>query len=249
MNGRSLAEGGRHVIDLPGIARYEASAHALAIMPAAGMPLAEAERLQRGAPAAAQWLLRGCAPLHAAAVHTAQGAIVIAGRSASGKSTIAALFHQRGYGVLADDLTALQLLEGRPVALPGYAGITLWGDALARMGFAAGEDVRVHPELDKYVVTPVTPCTDRPVLLRAIFLLAAHGDPAVKVEAVTGVEKFQIVGHHTYNTRLTDALASRDAFFALSAAIAAAVPVWRIRRPRQVWTAEQIADQIERRIG
>ena len=80
-------------------------------------------------------------------------------------------------------------------------------------------------------------------------LLAVHNESAVKVEVVTGMQKFQVIGHNTYNTRLTDALVNRDAFFALSSAIAASVPVWRIRRPRRIWTAEQIADRIEGLLG
>lgn len=170
---------------------------------------------------------------------------MIAGRSTIGKSTIAALLRQRCYGVLADDLTGLQVIENRPMALPGYAGITLWGDAMQRLGFAAGDYQRVHPELDKYVITPETPCTDQPTPLRALFLLSVHNEPTVTVEAITGMQKFQVIGHNTYNTRLTEALVERDAFFSLSAAIAASVPVWRIRRPRRIWTAEEIADRIE----
>ncbi len=205
----------------------------------------DAARLQRGAPLASHLLLRDIAPLHASAVQTVSGAVLIAGHSASGKSTIAAVLHQRGYGVLADDLTGLQLMDGAPVALPGYAGVTLWGDAMTRLGFDPDAYPRVHPELDKYVVTPETACTDQPVPVRAIFLLSVHNEPEVKVEAVTGMQKFQVIGHNTYNTRLTDALVSRDTFFALCAAIAATVPVWRIRRPRRIWTAEPIADRIE----
>ena len=157
--------------------------------------------------------------------------------------------HQRGYGILTDDLTGLQLVAGRPVVLPGYAGVTLWGDAMARLGFALDSYQQVHPELDKYVVTPETPSSDQPWPVCAIILLSVHNEVNVQVEAVTGIEKFQIVGHCCYNTRLTDALVSRAAFFALSAAIAATVPVWRIRRPRRLWTAEQLADQIEGLLG
>jgi hypothetical protein len=241
--------GDRYLIELPGIAHYAVSREAVTIVLAADAQMMDARRLQRGAPAAAQHLLRGDAPLHAATLHAPQGAVVIAGRSASGKSTVAAALYQRGYGILADDLTCLHLLAGQPAVLPGYAGVTLWSDAAVRLGISIAASDRVHPALDKYVVTPEMPCTDQPVPLRAIFLLSVYNAPAVTVEAVTGVEKFQIIGHHTYNTRLTDALVSRDAFFALSAAIATSVPVWRIRRPRQAWTAEQIADQIERCIG
>lgn len=190
-------------------------------------------------------LLGGIAPLHASALEAAGKSILIAGHSASGKSTLASLFYQRGFRLLADDLTGVKQVSGQPMALPGYAGATIWGDAMVRLGYDATTYRKVHPELDKYVVTPETPSIDQPVPLGVIFLLSVHNQPKVTVEAVTGMEKFQVVGHNTYNTRLTDALVQRDTFFALSAAIAASVPVWRIRRPRGIWTAEEIAAQIE----
>lgn len=236
-------------IDLTGVVRYLVSRDAVQVDQIGDIALEDAHRLQRGAPLAAQLLLRGIAPLHAAAVRTDAGAVLIAGRSASGKSTMAALMAQRGHGVLSEDLTGLELQAGQAVVVPGYAGVTLWRDVMVRLGYAVDAYQPVHPELDKYVVTPAAPCTDRPVPVRAIFVLTVRNDPAMTIGSITGMEKFQIIGHNTYNTRLTDALVSRDAFFALSTALAASVPVWQIRRPRGVWTAEQIADRVESLLG
>ncbi len=86
---------------------------------------------------------RGVATLHAAAVATEAGAVMLLGRSGIGKSSLAAALVERGYPLLADDVTGVMLdAGGRPVALPAFAHQRLWGhpgrDALARAGAVEG---------------------------------------------------------------------------------------------------------------
>jgi hypothetical protein len=50
---------------------------------------------------------RGCVHLHAAAVETSSGVIALAGRSHSGKSTVAAAAVLAGYRYVADEVTAI----------------------------------------------------------------------------------------------------------------------------------------------
>lgn len=232
-------------LTLPGIVSYKVTAETIQVMEIAAGGQAEALRLQRGAPTAAHLLLRGVAPLHAAALATPLGSLLIAGSSASGKSTLAALLHQRGYPVLADDIAGLEMAGGQPVVLPGYAGVTVWGDVLPHLGLDPSAGVQVHPELDKYRITPDKPDSKDPQPVRLLVLLSQHNNLDITVEPVTGVEKFHIISRYMYNTRLTDALVSRDFFFALSASIAASVPVYCARRPHRRWTGEQLADYIE----
>ena len=65
---------------------------------------------------------RGLLTLHAAAVATEAGAVLLLGTSGSGKSSLAAALGERGYPLLADDVTGVVLDTGqRPVALPAFA--------------------------------------------------------------------------------------------------------------------------------
>ena len=62
---------------------------------------------------------RGVATLHAASVATKAGAVLLLGRSGIGKSSLAAALVERGYPLLADDVTGVTLdAGGRPVVLP-----------------------------------------------------------------------------------------------------------------------------------
>lgn len=73
---------------------------------------------------------RGVMPLHAAAVKSPAGAVLLLGHSGHGKSTLAAALVERGYALLADDVTGLVVRDGRVTALPSFASLRLWKQTL-----------------------------------------------------------------------------------------------------------------------
>jgi hypothetical protein len=69
--------------------------------------------------------LLGREPLHAAAVACGKSAVLLAGESGTGKSTLASRLMLAGCGFLADDVTALSLQNGRLLAHPGPGVMSL----------------------------------------------------------------------------------------------------------------------------
>jgi len=65
--------------------------------------------------------LRGLHVIHASAVSIGDGAVALAGASGVGKSTLAAELARAGHPMLADDVLALRLEHGVPVAEPGVS--------------------------------------------------------------------------------------------------------------------------------
>jgi energy-coupling factor transporter ATP-binding protein EcfA2 len=65
--------------------------------------------------------LRGLHVIHASAVAFDDGAIALAGASGAGKSTLAAELARAGHPMLAEDVLALRLEQGSPVAEPGVS--------------------------------------------------------------------------------------------------------------------------------
>lgn len=76
------------------------------------------------------FLLRawGRLALHASCVRIGDGAVLLAGPPAAGKSTTAAALAARGASVLSDDLTALSTDEERTLAWPAFDHLRLWPD-------------------------------------------------------------------------------------------------------------------------
>ena len=83
----------------------------------------------------------GSLVLHASAVATDHGAVVFAGVSGCGKSSLAAEFARRGDAVMADDFVLFRERGMEFVVLPAYPGLRLWPDsaeALAEPGSLLG---------------------------------------------------------------------------------------------------------------
>lgn len=94
---------------------------------------------------------RGLLPLHACCVRVGAKAVAFAGDSGAGKSTLALGLSERGYPLMADDVTAVdtQAPDG-PTALPGFPRLKLWHDALARAGRSTDDLEEVRPDQGKY---------------------------------------------------------------------------------------------------
>ena len=65
-------------------------------------------------------------PFHASAVRVGNAAACFLGPSGAGKSTLAAAFLRMGYGVVVDDVLAIEWPGNRPHVVPGYPEIRLW---------------------------------------------------------------------------------------------------------------------------
>ena len=81
---------------------------------------------------------RGLLVLHASGVSLKDGAALFSGASGSGKSSLAAVFHQRGHQVAADDVVALEVKQDTSLVLPAIPQLKLWPDTAT----ALGDDIR-----------------------------------------------------------------------------------------------------------
>lgn len=77
--------------------------------------------------------LRGVICLHASAVSMGGKAIAFVGVEGAGKSTIAALFAQKGHAVLSDDIVALLEREDSFYVPPAYPFLNLWPRSFAML--------------------------------------------------------------------------------------------------------------------
>lgn len=171
---------------------------------------------------------RGALPLHAASVDLGGSAVVVAGVSHAGKSTLAAALAARGHRLLAEDASCLQRGVGRWEAWPGASFLRLRPDVVADLGaertFAGVPsrplgDGRVELEL----VEGRGDGAGVPVA--AVVLPRAADAPAV--EAVPGPEALRDLWAVSH--RLPDA-AERTRVFGALADLIREVPVLRLGR-------------------
>lgn len=141
---RVHVEGGGWFVVEPGAGRVT--------VPRDAEPVRREERLW-GLPAQLCLLARGDLPLHAASVAVDGRAVLLAGPSRAGKTTLAAAATAAGWRLLSEDLSCVRL-GTPPVVLPGPASLRVRRDVARRLDLAGHErwdlgDDRLHVALDR----------------------------------------------------------------------------------------------------
>ena len=185
---------------------------------------------------------RGVLTLHAAAVKTEAGAALLFGRGGIGKSSLAAALVERGYPLVADDVTGVVPgAEGRPVALPAFPRQRLWAHTLDNMGWRGRAQRRVRADMDKYWL-PAQLAGAEPLPVCAAFVLT--GGDRFAIEPVPLEAAFWLLCMYTHRRRIMVALGQRRAHFQAAIALARRVPVARVTRPWQPFQLDELADRV-----
>ena len=114
---------------------------------------------------------RGSLVLHACTVNIDDHAVAFLGFSGSGKSSIAAALHTRGYGVLTDDVTVVELIDDHPIVHPGFPQLKLDLESAAALGFDVDGIQFIDAVDEKFGYHLDNGFTDRPLPLGRMYVL------------------------------------------------------------------------------
>jgi hypothetical protein len=199
-------------------------------VPSIALPEAEdtvrrEERLW-GIPSVVAFLHRGDTPLHAAAVEVNGDAVLLAGPSRFGKTTLAAGFHGAGFRILAEDLCCLRAGPDAAV-VPGPAMLRLRRDVADALRLPAVERVGEDEDRIHLALGGEARGDCAPVPIRGIVLLreSTNGLSLERVPAAEAIPELW-----TLSFRLPTE-ADRARCFKDVAGLADAVPVWNLARP------------------
>jgi hypothetical protein len=186
---------------------------------------------------------RGLLVLHANAVATPRGVVVIGGESGAGKSTTLAALLGRGCRMLSDDVTALRpgAAPGLVEVVPGAAQTHLAEDAADVLGYAV-DPAQLQPWRRMKAAIPthggMAPQAGR---LRALYLLRLSPGDDVAVTAAAGGVKFRVLQDCLYGPMFAE---EHPALFPLMSAVAVTVPFFLLERPAGRWSVGEVADAI-----
>lgn len=189
---------------------------------------------------------RGLLPLHGSAIATSGGAVIFAGASGNGKSTLAGAFHLRGYQVLSDDVSAITLRDTVPVIVPSYPRLMLWTDAVERLGVAHSKLRRARTQLEKFHYRLEHPHLPMEYPLRAVYLLTPSNSPDIAITPLTGFDKIQTLTDNTYRGQFLTGMQLTAQHFRQIAAIAAHAMVARVSRPHNTYQLDELVDMLQR---
>ena len=117
----------------------------ITISPAPGADLALVRLYLVGKVLATLLYQRGLLVLHASAVEVDGQAVCFIGNCHFGKSSLAASLHRSGCGVVADDVTAVDLRASRPFAIPAFPQLKVDPAVAGMLGYDSQTLVELHP--------------------------------------------------------------------------------------------------------
>jgi hypothetical protein len=231
--GRFLVRGGAEVI----------------VQPIPGIVLEELETFLVGAVAGIILHQRRVLPLHASCVAIGGRAIVLAGPSGLGKSTLAAALAGNGATLLSDDISAITFHGAAPPRIAqGAIGLRLWPDAKAALGMEAMPWLpirRDHPKL----VSPVSSQEREPCELSTVIRLLGGNSAEPGIRRRYGPSAVAPMTEMVYRARLGRMLGCQEALFLSLMRIADTVPVFELRRPSGVDRIGQSVDWVLSVVG
>lgn len=119
---------------------------------------------------------RGVLPIHGATIAIDGEAVILAGPSGIGKSTLADAFARRGHVVLSDDVSPVQVGAQGALVLPSVRRIRLWRDAIDNARWDSGALEQCREGLEKYSRSLKDQPPLGPLPSRAIFHLRRQWD-------------------------------------------------------------------------
>jgi hypothetical protein len=193
-----------------------------------GTELSAAGALFTGPVQGVLWHQRGLLPLRASSIVVDDGrALILAGPSAMGKSTLAAMFAVKGHAVLADGICVLRASDAGEISVqPGNPRLRLWHDALERLGLSADGASRIGSDREVFLVDLGQDAVHEPRKPAAVILLTHRGSGALTTERLRGQHAVGALDYVVQARRAARALGCGANIFAALTRLAAAVPVW-----------------------
>lgn len=133
---------------------------------------------------------QGKASIHCSCVADKDGAILISGRSGSGKSTMTTAFLKAGYTLVADDMTVVAPDDtGKICALPAFPYQKLCRDAAENGGMDLKKLIYIDENKDKFLIPYKGTFPTEPIPIRAMLILDWNAQKGVEVNRIEGVNK------------------------------------------------------------
>jgi len=171
---------------------------------------------------------RGLFPLHASCVRIGAAAVALAGRTGTGKSTLAAALALRGHGLLADDVCAIELApSGGPQVRPSFPRLLLSDDAMRALDLARDSVPRASKGKRKFHFCEPRRFDTSPARLHGVYLLERSAIDETDIQPVSGAAAAAMLSTEIFRPRIGFHLGRKADLLAQAFHVAAQVPVFR----------------------
>lgn len=239
---------GRLRLEIEGVARFLVShGSEIVVGPAPEAREGEIRIFLLGSAMGALLQQRGFLPLHASAIENRGHAVLFAGDSGLGKSTLAAAFHAAGHRVVADDVTAVRVGgDGVPIAYPAYPELKLWSDALDKLGLDAESLRPTLSSVDKSRLPVVGEGGSDPLPIADVYLLEISSGDELEIQPIAGMRKLDALTRNTYRGHFLDGLGGQREHFRICVALARSARLARVIRPSAGFQLDELVELVGR---
>jgi hypothetical protein len=201
--------------------------------------------------------LRGDLCLHASVVSLGGKAVALLGHKGIGKSTLAAALGKRGHPVLSDDLAVVTTSASGYLIQPGYPRMRLWPDTIRALHGSEEGLPRVLPIFSKRYMELETAHEARDgepwvfqteaLPLGSLYRLddAPPELPVPTIEPIPPAQALVMLTAHVYARLFPLEKQAQAREFLRLGALATAVPVRHISRPRDLQRLSDLCDALE----
>ncbi len=190
---------------------------------------------------------RGLLVLHANAIEIGGTAVLLAGDSGVGKSTTAAIFHQKGFNVLSDDIV---VVNTDAKAMGGFPQIKLFQSTLDQLNISSKNLTPISAQQGKFSF-PLTQKNNQnnqnKRTISAIYILSTANEKASKnfiLSPINGVQRFRKLIENTYRYELIDGLNVKDQHLRLCARLSEEIHLMSLVRPTSYFNGHELVDTI-----
>ncbi len=184
---------------------------------------------------------RGILSIHCSALADEKGAILIAGESGAGKSTVTAAFLEKGYRLMADDMAFVETKPGEAVWVkPAFPFQKLCRNVAMEKGYQLEELIYINEDKDKFLVPYKGDFSVEAVPVKAFIMLGVTGAQEIVTKEITGLDKFYVYANNLFLRHLLKQDKYSPAIGQKCLEMAAVVPTYYIGRPHDKDTTEQV---------
>ncbi|MDF1572511.1 MAG: hypothetical protein P1P82_12945 [Bacteroidales bacterium] len=158
-------------------------------------------------------------------------AYVIGGKSGTGKSSLAATLLNKGFQLLADDISIIKNIKGIPMVYPGIPHLKLWADVMEALKLDIESYPKVRPQILKYRKPVLHKFSNSPHKLGSIVILNTKNTLDFEIEEIKGSKKFELLKENTYRYRFLEGLEKTNEHFHAVTLLAGSSNLFLIKRP------------------
>jgi len=181
---------------------------------------------------------------HSNAVLIKNKGVLIAGDSGVGKSTTAAIFQQKGYEVLCDDIVVVN----EDLCINGeFPKIKLWSDSLDKLNIPHSNLDPVATQEGKfhYPLTRQKKAKHVQIEISHFYILSTSNElKTIKMKAIKGVNQFQALLSNTYRNEFIAGLGIQKHHLDICSKLAEKISITQIKRPVTHFSGYEIVDMI-----